>query len=216
MRLGQFQPDRAATDDDQVRRLAGLLENRLIGQIGHSVDARNRRHGGARSCGDDETPRLDALAVGFHGPFVDKTRRAANDRHAKPFEALSTVMRGDRGNDAGNVFMHPAEIDAWRLEADAEIRAGAAGLGMARGGNHRLGGHTAGIEAVPAHFALFDQDDRGAKGARRGGSGQSGGATTDNAEIGFEKFGHFRRPQPVSGAMMPLEATDHNREEGKK
>ncbi len=45
MRLSELHPDRAAADDDQVLELVLIVEDRLVGEIGHAVEARNRRDG---------------------------------------------------------------------------------------------------------------------------------------------------------------------------
>ena len=57
MRLRHLEADRAAADDDQMLGQHAVLEDRLVGEIGHVLEAGDRRHGGRRAGGDDEAAR---------------------------------------------------------------------------------------------------------------------------------------------------------------
>lgn len=61
-----------------------------------------------------------------------------------------------------------------------------------RRSDKRFGWHTACIEAVAAHFVLFNQHHRGIKGSGCGRNGEPGRAASDNAQIGCEYFNHYR------------------------
>ena len=62
MGLGQLQADRAAADDDQMVELVAVVEDGLVGEVGHVVEAGDRRDGRRGAGGDDEAARLDALS----------------------------------------------------------------------------------------------------------------------------------------------------------
>ena len=74
--LRQLQPDRSAADDDQMVELVAVVEDGLVGEIGHAVEARDGRHGGRRAGGDDEAARLDALVAGQHRVAADELAAA--------------------------------------------------------------------------------------------------------------------------------------------
>ena len=65
MGLGQFNTDGATANNDQVVRRLSAVENGLVGQIRHSLDAGDRRHHGAAAGGDHETPGTDYNAAGL-------------------------------------------------------------------------------------------------------------------------------------------------------
>ena len=78
--LGQLQPDRAAADDDQMVELVAVVEDRLVGEVGHAVEARDGRDRRRGAGGDDEAPRLDALVAGQHRVAADELGRGLDHR----------------------------------------------------------------------------------------------------------------------------------------
>ena len=66
MRLRQLQTDRPAADDDQMIELVAVVEDCLVGEVGHLVEARDGRDGGDEPGGDHEAARLDARVAGHH------------------------------------------------------------------------------------------------------------------------------------------------------
>ena len=82
------------------------------------------------------------------------------------------------------------EVDLDVTAGDAEMRCLGNGMDMFAGGNHRLGGNTAVIEAVTAHLALFNQHDINTKGGGSGSDAEATGPGTNNTNIRTKRFGH--------------------------
>jgi hypothetical protein len=89
-----------------------------------------------------------------------------------------------------DVIVDLIELDGRLGGADAERRSGAHGLGTLACRNHGLRRHAAGVEVLAAQPALFNQHHRHAERGRRRCDRQSGGACTDDAEIGSELLSH--------------------------
>ena len=168
MRLAELEPDRAATQDDEVLDALAHVEDGLVGEIGHLVEARDRRDRGHRARGDDESPRAHQDASRLDGELVEEARARLDDADAEPRHALDRIVRRDRGDDAMNVVVDAAMVDLRLDHIDAEIGRGAHGLGALAGGEQSLGGHAAIVQAVAPHAALLDEHDRHAELGRRG------------------------------------------------
>ena len=57
MGLRHLEADRPAADDDEMLGQHAVLEQGLIGEEGHVLEARNRRRARRRAGGDDDAPR---------------------------------------------------------------------------------------------------------------------------------------------------------------
>ena len=118
---------------------------------------------GDRAGGDHEPPRHHLDVTDHHGAAILEASGALDHAHAEAGEALLGIVRRDRRDDAMDVIMNLAEIDAQLLRVDAEVAAAAHGFGALGGGDERLRRHAAGIEALAAHLAA----SRSAPPARR-------------------------------------------------
>ena len=105
VRLRQLDADRPAADDDQVLDALGVVEDRLVGEVGHLVEARDRRHHRRRAGRDDEAPRLDAVIAGRDRILVDELARGLDHAHAEAREALHRVVGRDRRDHALDVVV---------------------------------------------------------------------------------------------------------------
>ncbi len=97
-RLGEFQPNGAAADDDEVGRLARELEDRLVGMEGNVAQAGDVGHGGHGAGGDDEAPRLhDAVTNDDGAPVLERaspgitTTPIARKRSAESVGAMPSI-----------------------------------------------------------------------------------------------------------------------------
>ena len=68
------------------------------------------------------------------------------------------------------------EVDGRLVAIDAEFPGGAHGLRRFAGGDHRLGWHTAVIQAVAPHLAFLDQHHLGAHLSSSGSDAEAAGA----------------------------------------
>ena len=183
VRLGEFEPDRAAADHDQRRRQDGAVEYGLVGEVGDVLQPRDRRRRRPRSRGDDEAPRLDLVLARRHRPGAREATVLLDHRHAERLEALHRIVRGDRGDHAVDVVVHRGEIDLRRAEADAELARAPCGFDRPRGRDQRLRRDAADIEAIAAHPVALDQHHRGAHLGGAGGDAEPAGTGADHAEI---------------------------------
>src|SRR5262249_20931082 len=83
-------------------------------------------------------------------------------------------------------------IDLGWLRGKAKARRPRDGASVLGGGDQRLRGNAAGIEAIAPHLALLDQHNGRAKGGGGGGDGKSAGARADDADVWFQELGHQR------------------------
>ena len=154
----------------------------------------NRRHDRPRAGRDHEAAgrdlELDPLRADDDGLGVAEARLALDHADAKAGEALLGIVRRDRLDDAMDVVVDLGELDDRLRGLDAERPAGAKGLGALARRDHRLRRHAAGVEALAAHPALFDQHHRHAERGCGRRDRQSGGAAANDAEIGGELLGH--------------------------
>ena len=67
MRLRHLHADRPAADDHQVSGPLAIAEHGLVGEIGHGIEAGDRRRGRPRACGDDEAAGTNLLAARIEG-----------------------------------------------------------------------------------------------------------------------------------------------------
>ncbi len=189
-RLRQLDPDRAAADHRQAPRTFGEIEDGLVGEISHPVEAGNRRHRRSGAGRQHEAPRRDLEFADRDRAAVLEARGAANDPHAEPGEALDRIIGGDRGDDPMHVRVHFGEIDLRPLRRNAERRPAPECVGVLGGGQQRFGRHAAVVEAVAPHLAFFDQHHLDAERRRGRGDRKPAGAGADHAEVGGQDFGH--------------------------
>ena len=168
--------------------LLGVVENRLVGEIGNVLQACNRRHDGRRPGRDHEPARLDAVLARFDGFSIDEAPGGGDDLDAEAGEAFDRVIRRDRGDDVVHVVVHGTRIDQRIDRRDAERRRVAHRVRALASGQQRLRGHAAVVQAIAAHLVLFDQDDALAEGGGRGGDGKPARARADDAEINIERL----------------------------
>ena len=193
MGLGQLGADRAATDDDQVAGPRPVLENRLVGQVGHVVEAGDRWRGGRRAGGDDEPPGANDKVADSDFAASGERRPRLHHPDAEAFEAIDGIDRRDRGDDAVDVVVDALEIDCGLDGGDTEAVCPAHGIGGVGGGDHRYRWHAAIIEAVAAHLAGLDQHRGGAELGGASGDGQAARPAANDTDIGLDRFGHYLR-----------------------
>ena len=207
VRLRHLAADRPAADHHQMIGRGAVVEDRLVGQIGRPVEARDRRCR-RPAAGREHEPsgahphvaRLDLVARA-------EARMGADHGHAQPLEALLAVDRGDRGDHAVHVIVNLPEVDLRLVAVDAEAAGMAHGVRGTGRREQRLGGHAAVVQAVAAHLAGLDQHRAGAHLAGAGGHRQAGGAAADDADVRLEPSGHDRMfPQTVAAGA----ATRHD------
>ena len=82
MRLAELKPDRPAAEHDEMLNALAHVEDRLVGEIGHLVEAGNRRDERRRPSGDDEAPRADQYASGLDRELVEEACARLDDADA--------------------------------------------------------------------------------------------------------------------------------------
>ena len=183
VRLRHLDTHRTRPDDDEAVGQHVVVEDGLVREVGHRINAGDGRDCRLRSGRDDNAPGADRSVAGSNLARPDKARLGAHHIDPETREALGRIMRRDRVD-------HPAHVPANRGEID--IRHGAvnpepAGIPyrMRRlgGGEQRLRRHAPGIEAFAAHFGPFDQDRARAELGGDRGRGQPGGTSPDHAQI---------------------------------
>ena len=194
VRLGQFDADRAAADDDQGFGQLAVVPQRLVGQVGGRVEPGDRRHRRRRAGGDDEAPGRDHMPAGSDFGRAGKAAMGLDHPHPQPLESLDRIMRRDGGDGAPHMVHDGAVVDLRLVRGDAERAGGAVPLGRPGGGDQRLGGHAAVVQAVAAHLVGLDQHHPGAQLRRPGGDRQPARPGADDAEIGRDAFSHVRLP----------------------
>ena len=187
--LAQLHPDRTTAQNDEPARTFTQFEDRLIGQIRDGLKPRDRRNGGARPRGDDDLARPYPDIAADHRAVVDKPGRRTDDAHTEALEAFLAVDRRDGGDGPVDMGHDRGEIDDGIRRANSEP--GRAGLmRLVRRGDQGLGRHTAVIQAVAAHLALFEQHHLEPQLGRARGDRQSARAGADDDQIDLERFRH--------------------------
>jgi hypothetical protein len=82
----------------------GEVEDRLVGEVGHGVEARHGRGGGARAGGEDGAAGADGDAVGLDLEGAGEAGGSLDHPHAQGLEALDAVVGGDAGDHAADVL----------------------------------------------------------------------------------------------------------------
>ena len=143
------------------------VEDGLIGEIGHLVEAGDRRNGGRRPGGDDEAAGAHQDAAGLDRELVEEARLSLDHAHAQAGHALDGIVRRDGGDDAMDVIVDAAVVDLGLDHVDAEGRRGAHGVGALSGGEQGLRWDAAIIETIAAHAPLLDEHHGHAELSRR-------------------------------------------------
>ena len=157
VRLAELEPDRTAAEHDEMLNALAHVENRLVGEVRHLVETGDRRNGGRRAGGDDESAGAHQHAAGLHGELIEKARLRLDHAHAEAGHALDRIVGGDGGDDAVHMIVDAAMVDLGLDDVDAEGGGGTHGVGAFAGGKQRFGGNAAIIEAVAAHATFLDQ-----------------------------------------------------------
>ena len=84
MRLGELAADRPAADDDQMLRPLGQIEYRLVGQMGHLGQARDRRNRRRRAGRDHNPTGVDPLPARLDLLRPDEAGGGADTRTPRP------------------------------------------------------------------------------------------------------------------------------------
>jgi len=187
VRLRHLQPDRAAAQDQQVLRRLSQVEQGVVREEWHVVQAGQVRYHGAAAGGDHDAAGGQAPGLRAHldceGIPRHEARRALQDRGAQAGVALDRIGRRQRGDRAMHVGLHAVPVDAGGGRLDA-IPAGAAhGVGRVRRRQQRLAGHAADIQALAPHAPALDQRDAQAELRRDIGRGQPGRPGADHRQV---------------------------------
>jgi hypothetical protein len=181
--LCHLQPDRPAAEDHQVAGRLLQIEDRLVGQPGHAVQARQLRHDGGGAGGDHAAAEAEAPASGLDGVRAQEVRRGLDHFDAHAAEARRGVVRRDARDGAVDVRAHAGPVHLGRRQAQAEApRAPRFGRGVG-GGEQRLGRDAAVVEAVPAHPVALHHRNLQPEPGGDGGHGQPGGAGADHHHV---------------------------------
>ena len=157
MRLRHLEADRAAADDDEMIGAPRQVEDRLIGEIRHRRKTGDRRDCGRGAGRDDEAAGADCRSTGGERARPGEAAGGMNDVYAKPFVPRHRIHRRDGRDDVVDMALDRGEIDLGLADRDAEAPGGATSLGRLRGGEQRLRGDAAEIEAVAAHLVVLEQ-----------------------------------------------------------
>jgi len=194
VRLGHFDADGAAADNDQMVRQVGSLKYALVGKVIDPIQSRDRRHERAGPRGDDETPGFDAcaftLAFDLDFPWSGKASITQDDFDAHAFEALHRIIRLYSLDDAVDMAVNALGIDRRVLRADPERPGVAQPFRRVARRQHGFRRNTAGIEAIAAHFVSFDQGHGRPHLGRPGGHGKPARTGADNADIHVQAIRH--------------------------
>ncbi len=188
--LRQFDADRAAADDEQVARTFDQIEDRLVREVRHMLEAGQRRQQRGRAGGDDEAARADGELAGSDLALPREARWRTQHAHAEAGEALLQIMRSDGGDDAVDVSVDSAEVDRGLVGLHAEAAGMPLRLGGVASGQQGFRGHAAVVQAVAAHLVGLDQHGLGAQLGGAGGHAEAGRAGADDADVGGQSRGH--------------------------
>ena len=159
MRLRQLHANRPAADDHQMLGPRAQRKNRLIGEIGHKLQPRYRRHQRLRPGGDDKPPRGNDVAACLQFGRRGKPPPGPDHPHPQSFEPFLTVHRRNRGNHPRHMILHRAKIDHRHHRQHAKSRTVAHRLRCLGRRQQSLRRHAAGVQAIAAHRGPFHQHD---------------------------------------------------------
>ncbi len=172
-------------------RARGQREDGLVGEVGHGVEPRDRRHCRRGSRGHHETAGADLDALPDHdGAAILEARRALDHAHTEPGESRLAVVGSDGGDHVMEVLVQARKVDRGRSRDDAELRGLGDGMGAPRRGDQRLRRHAAAVEALAPHLALLDQHDRDPEGGGGSSHRKPARARSDHADVWFQALRH--------------------------
>ena len=87
-------PIGSAAEHDEMLDALAHVEDRLVGEIGHLVEAGDRRDRRQRAGGDDEAARAHQHASGFDRELVEEAGLRLNDADAQAGHALDRSRSG--------------------------------------------------------------------------------------------------------------------------
>ena len=134
VRLRHLDTDRAAADDDQVRRAFGIVEDRLVRLVGHRIEARDRRRRRRRAVATTKRrarTRVPSSASTSRGPvkradWVSTLTPSSSNRSTLSWGAIAPMTPCTWSCTARNATSGRAAIDAHDTGM-VELRGGAAG-----------------------------------------------------------------------------------------
>ena len=182
-RLRHLAADRPAAHDDQVRHRLAQIEHRLVREVGHGGETRNRRHRGPRSGGDHDAARADAALADVDRVTRGKASAAEDHVDAETAKPLRTVGRLDLADDRRDPFHHARELGPRVVRRERKAVGVAHRVGDPRRLEQRFRRHAAIPQAVAAELVLFDQRDLGAQRRAAGRDDQAAGAAADHRDI---------------------------------
>jgi hypothetical protein len=187
VRLGQLAADRPGAEHDQMGWRRAVLEDRLVGVVGHRGQAGDRRHRRPAAGRNHEAARPHPVRPGHDLGRAGEAGARAQHGHAQPLKASLAVMGRDRRDHAMDMVMGAGEVDRRLMAVHAEPAGLADRLAGMAGGEQSLGRHAADIQAVAAHLASLDQHGARAELAGAGGDRQPGRACADHAQVSLQQ-----------------------------
>ena len=194
--LRQLQRLSRATDHQQMRQLAGVVENRLGGEERHGIEAGDLRHPRFGTGGDHIAVGANLRAVDTNRALVDKAGRAGDELGADRLEMRWRRRGPQRCDHLSHMLMHAAEADACAIDGNAEAAGVTHGVESGCGGSQRTGRHHAGVQRVAANAAPFHHQNAGARGTGCLGHRQPSGTGSDHTEVRSKIFRQFSPLSP--------------------
>ena len=178
--LRQFATDRSAAQHQQAARALAQRPHGVGSEVAHGLEPGDGRHEGPGAGGNHDGARAErARALGvahLDGPGRGDARAALDAIHAQFGVALDRVVRSDFGDHALHALHGRGKVDLDLGAGHAELARPCRLGDEARAADQRLGGHAAGVEAVPTHAVLLDQGHLRARGGGDVGRYQAGRA----------------------------------------
>ena len=158
-RLGELAADRPAADHREARGAPGELEDRLVRAEAGAGEPGYGRSRGARARRDHGAPEAQ-LRAGHEGAVRAGKARLAEEHVDAELAGVARrrVLVADARADAAHALHRVGEGLRGRIAGEA---------GVLRGGDHRLRGHAADVQAVAAHQVALDERDLARRGSRR-------------------------------------------------
>ena len=209
-RLRELEPDRARAQHEQRARQLGQPERSGAVEPRHLVDALDRRHGRARSRGDEDPLAGEQPVAHPHGGRVDELRRSVHQRDAEVGEALPPRLL--RPHEPVRARLQRGQVEGDGTGADTQVCGRAQAREQLGGGDvllRRLAGDV-GAGAAPEPV-LDDGDPRAVvdAGARRRLAARAAGADDDQVEAAGRHAALSPRRQGRYACSAVSAATPH-------
>src|SRR5262249_24548262 len=134
------------------------------------------------------------MVSGLHGVLVEEARTYLKDADAEAGVALHGVVGRNGGDNTMHMVVHPGVVDLSFDDVDAEGPGGANRFRPLAGREQRLGRHATIVEAIAAHAALLDEDDRDTELSRGSSHGEAPRPCADHAEVRLKHLFHVSGP----------------------